>query len=164
MQAYQESLEGPDANPMTHIYIACCLFYLGQYKEAEEAAIKGPAVTLQVHFLLSCRAPWFHPISYVQHPCLRFLFLPTWMLLWLPTICAFPSLAFCLLHMHYFLVNKQTVAPYSNDVLKLAQTCGNNHDGCHFGILSTLIFLKIIFLCMTRCAPIQNEPQLAHTL
>ena len=57
MQAYQESLEGPDANPMTHIYIACCLFYLGQYKEAEEAAIKGPAVTLQVHFLLSCRAP-----------------------------------------------------------------------------------------------------------
>jgi len=51
MQAYQEMLEGPDANPMTHIYIACCLFYLGQYKEAEEAAIKGPAVTLQNRLL-----------------------------------------------------------------------------------------------------------------
>jgi|UniRef100_A0A7S4FKV4 intraflagellar transport protein 56 len=51
MQAYQEMLESDDADPILHIYVACCSFYLGQYKEAEEAALKGPVVTLQNRLL-----------------------------------------------------------------------------------------------------------------
>lgn len=51
MQAYQEMLEEEDADPILHIYVACCSFYLGQYKEAEEAALKGPVVTLQNRLL-----------------------------------------------------------------------------------------------------------------
>eukprot|EP00993_Chasmostoma_nieuportense_P000020 NODE_1018_length_1709_cov_41.128319_g956_i0.p1 GENE.NODE_1018_length_1709_cov_41.128319_g956_i0~~NODE_1018_length_1709_cov_41.128319_g956_i0.p1 ORF type:complete len:558 (+),score=226.90 NODE_1018_length_1709_cov_41.128319_g956_i0:18-1691(+) len=51
MRAYQELLEQEEADPILHIYVACCLFYLGQYKEAEEAALKGPVVTLQNRLL-----------------------------------------------------------------------------------------------------------------
>eukprot|EP00998_Keelungia_sp_KM082_P008963 NODE_513_length_1857_cov_204.964740_g505_i0.p1 GENE.NODE_513_length_1857_cov_204.964740_g505_i0~~NODE_513_length_1857_cov_204.964740_g505_i0.p1 ORF type:complete len:582 (+),score=174.64 NODE_513_length_1857_cov_204.964740_g505_i0:115-1746(+) len=51
MTVYQEMLEKEDADPILHIYLACCLFYLGQYKEAEEEALKGPIVTLQNRLL-----------------------------------------------------------------------------------------------------------------
>lgn len=51
MQAYQDMLHQPDADPILNIYVACCLFYLGQYKDAEESALKGPVVTLQNRLL-----------------------------------------------------------------------------------------------------------------
>uniref|UniRef100_A0A7S1N908 Intraflagellar transport protein 56 n=1 Tax=Eutreptiella gymnastica TaxID=73025 RepID=A0A7S1N908_9EUGL len=51
MQAYQEMIAQPDADPILHVYLACTLFCLGQYKEAEEEALKGPVVTLQNRLL-----------------------------------------------------------------------------------------------------------------
>jgi len=41
--------EGPD--PIYYTYMAACLFYLGEYKEAEEAALKGPSTKLQTRIL-----------------------------------------------------------------------------------------------------------------
>eukprot|EP01002_Notosolenus_urceolatus_P015232 NODE_756_length_1806_cov_71.355720_g616_i0.p2 GENE.NODE_756_length_1806_cov_71.355720_g616_i0~~NODE_756_length_1806_cov_71.355720_g616_i0.p2 ORF type:complete len:572 (-),score=232.12 NODE_756_length_1806_cov_71.355720_g616_i0:90-1667(-) len=36
---------------MLHVYLGCCFFFLGQYKEAEEEAQKGPVNTLQNRLL-----------------------------------------------------------------------------------------------------------------
>eukprot|EP01062_Namystynia_karyoxenos_P002618 TRINITY_DN10924_c0_g1_i1.p1 TRINITY_DN10924_c0_g1~~TRINITY_DN10924_c0_g1_i1.p1 ORF type:complete len:597 (+),score=257.31 TRINITY_DN10924_c0_g1_i1:95-1792(+) len=45
LEAYRELIDGPedDTPAEYHVYAACCLFYLGQYKEAEEEALKGPS-------------------------------------------------------------------------------------------------------------------------
>eukprot|EP00667_Euglena_gracilis_P006319 EG_transcript_6370 len=51
MMAYQEQLSQSESDPILHIYIAACLFYMGQFKEAEESALKGPVVTLQNRLL-----------------------------------------------------------------------------------------------------------------
>lgn len=48
---YEELLESPDANPVYHLYKACCLFYLARYEDAEEAALQGPAERLQTRLL-----------------------------------------------------------------------------------------------------------------
>eukprot|EP01012_Entosiphon_sulcatum_P030146 TRINITY_DN3700_c0_g2_i1.p1 TRINITY_DN3700_c0_g2~~TRINITY_DN3700_c0_g2_i1.p1 ORF type:complete len:553 (-),score=181.64 TRINITY_DN3700_c0_g2_i1:435-2093(-) len=48
---YKDILDRDDADPVVHIYMACCKFYLGQYKEAEEDALKGPISTLQNRLL-----------------------------------------------------------------------------------------------------------------
>jgi len=51
LDAYNEILAKPDANPVNHLYAASCMFYLGNYKEAEAEALLGPATTLQNRIL-----------------------------------------------------------------------------------------------------------------
>eukprot|EP00906_Rhabdomonas_costata_P007860 RCo011231 len=48
---YEEMLEARDADPILNIYLACCLFFRGMFKEAGEAAMKGEAVPLQNRLL-----------------------------------------------------------------------------------------------------------------
>jgi len=45
------SAEGDGPDPLYHTYMAACLFYLSEYKEAEEAALKGPSTKLQTRIL-----------------------------------------------------------------------------------------------------------------
>ena len=47
----EEQLRLPECDPVFHTYKACCLFFLGMYKEAEEAALAGPASRLQNRLL-----------------------------------------------------------------------------------------------------------------
>eukprot|EP00899_Mesostigma_viride_P026591 jgi/Mesvir1/7116/Mv09220-RA.1 len=51
LDIYKELLNEADPDPEWHIYSACCLFYMGRYKEAEEEALKGPHSQLQVRLL-----------------------------------------------------------------------------------------------------------------
>jgi len=51
LETYQELLSYPDSDPLDHVYLGCCMFFLGMYKEAEEEANKGPAHPLQVRLL-----------------------------------------------------------------------------------------------------------------
>eukprot|EP00756_Hemistasia_phaeocysticola_P008366 Hpha_TRINITY_DN14601_c0_g1::TRINITY_DN14601_c0_g1_i1::g.48562::m.48562/K19685/TTC26, IFT56, DYF13; intraflagellar transport protein 56 len=52
LEAYRELIEKhDDVPPEFHTYAGCCLFYLGQYKEAEEEALKGATSTLQNRIL-----------------------------------------------------------------------------------------------------------------
>jgi len=51
MKTYQELLSMSDADPLDHIYLGCCMFYLGMYSEAEEEILKGPQVPLQTRLL-----------------------------------------------------------------------------------------------------------------
>jgi len=52
LEAYQEMVDkDDDVAPEFHTYAGCCLFYLGQYKEAEEEALKGATNTLQNRIL-----------------------------------------------------------------------------------------------------------------
>lgn len=48
---YQELLSFGDADPLDHVYLGCCMFFLGMYKEADEEANKGPTCPLQVRLL-----------------------------------------------------------------------------------------------------------------
>lgn len=43
-QLYQDLItkDTENANPALHTYLACCYFYLGMFKEAEEEALKNP--------------------------------------------------------------------------------------------------------------------------
>lgn len=50
-QTYRELLALPDADPTYHLFAACCLFYLGLYKEADAEAQRGPATRLQNRIL-----------------------------------------------------------------------------------------------------------------
>jgi intraflagellar transport protein 56 len=52
IEVYKEMISLDDCDPMTYLYLACCLFFNGQYKEAEEAAHKGPADASLQHRLL----------------------------------------------------------------------------------------------------------------
>ncbi|KAG0570720.1 hypothetical protein KC19_6G183100 [Ceratodon purpureus] len=49
---YKELLEMPEADPAYHTYSAACLFYMANYDEAKEAALKGPESPLQRRILL----------------------------------------------------------------------------------------------------------------
>jgi intraflagellar transport protein 56 len=40
---------GPD--PLIHLYLACCYFFLGMYKESDESAQRGPTCKLQNRLL-----------------------------------------------------------------------------------------------------------------
>jgi len=54
LEAYQELTDKEEDVAEFHTYAACCLFYLGQYKEAEEEAHKGETSTLQNKILFHC--------------------------------------------------------------------------------------------------------------
>jgi len=45
-------LTGKGDKEVYHLYAACCLFYMGRHKEAEEEALKGPQTRLQNRILL----------------------------------------------------------------------------------------------------------------
>ena len=51
LECCEEQLKQPDFDPLAHTYKACCLFFLGMYKEAEEAALAGPSSRLQNRLL-----------------------------------------------------------------------------------------------------------------
>ncbi|KAL7747466.1 Intraflagellar transport protein 56 [Sorochytrium milnesiophthora] len=44
---YRELLSRPNPDPMWHLYLAVCQFYLGQYKESDAEASAGPTCSLQ---------------------------------------------------------------------------------------------------------------------
>jgi len=48
LETYQQLLALEDSDPLDHIYLGCCMFFLGMYKEAEEEVNKGPSTPLQV--------------------------------------------------------------------------------------------------------------------
>lgn len=48
---YKASTEEPNCRPDVWVYLACTLFFLGFYKEAEEAANKGMLGEFQNLFL-----------------------------------------------------------------------------------------------------------------
>eukprot|EP00759_Apiculatamorpha_spiralis_P044184 PhF_6_TR41294/c0_g1_i1/m.62500/K19685/TTC26, IFT56, DYF13; intraflagellar transport protein 56 len=54
VEVYKEILLQEEADPNHHTYLACCYFCLGQYKEAEEHATKGPPSPLQNRVLFHC--------------------------------------------------------------------------------------------------------------
>lgn len=41
LNTYNDNLKQTDADPLLHLYAACCMFYLGMHKEAEQEALKG---------------------------------------------------------------------------------------------------------------------------
>ncbi|KAJ3301941.1 Intraflagellar transport protein 56 [Kappamyces sp. JEL0829] len=51
MEVYQDILKSPQADPIAHLYLGCCYFYLGMYKEADDEAQKGPTCKLQNRLL-----------------------------------------------------------------------------------------------------------------
>lgn len=51
---YTKILAVSGADPVHHLHLACCLFYMGQYQEASEEAAKGPATPLQNRILFQC--------------------------------------------------------------------------------------------------------------
>lgn len=51
METYQSLLLEPKVDPLVHLYLACCYFFLGMYREADEEAQKGPACKLQNRLL-----------------------------------------------------------------------------------------------------------------
>ncbi|CAM6089924.1 unnamed protein product [Calypogeia fissa] len=51
LKLYNELLETSDGDPMYHVYSAACLFYIGLYQDAEQAALKGPECPLQTRIL-----------------------------------------------------------------------------------------------------------------
>ncbi|CAM6100501.1 unnamed protein product [Calypogeia fissa] len=51
LKLYNELLETSNADPMYHVYSAACLFYIGLYQDAEQAALKGPECPLQTRIL-----------------------------------------------------------------------------------------------------------------
>jgi intraflagellar transport protein 56 len=51
LTAYQEVLEGRDPPAETHLYIACCHYYMQSFKEAEQEAVKGPNCPLKNRIL-----------------------------------------------------------------------------------------------------------------
>jgi len=48
LEAYHVMMKSGNAPSETHLYIACCMYYLQLYKHAEEEASKGPKCALQV--------------------------------------------------------------------------------------------------------------------
>ncbi|KAJ9450065.1 Intraflagellar transport protein 56-like protein [Diplonema papillatum] len=52
LDVYHEMLAKDDEeSPSVHMHAACCHFYLGQFKQAEEEALQGPVSTLQNRLL-----------------------------------------------------------------------------------------------------------------
>ena len=50
-EVYKEMLQLDDCDPVHNLHLACCHFCTGSFKEAEEAALKGPACALQNRLL-----------------------------------------------------------------------------------------------------------------
>nr|KAJ3421422.1 Intraflagellar transport protein 56 [Polyrhizophydium stewartii] len=48
---YQVMLLDPSCDPLVHLYLACCYFFLGMYKEADDEAQRGPTCKLQNRLL-----------------------------------------------------------------------------------------------------------------
>lgn len=51
VEVYKEMLALDDTDPAHHLHLACCYFFNGMYKEAEESAHRGPASSLQTRLL-----------------------------------------------------------------------------------------------------------------
>uniref|UniRef100_A0A3P8ZWS5 Intraflagellar transport protein 56 n=1 Tax=Esox lucius TaxID=8010 RepID=A0A3P8ZWS5_ESOLU len=51
MEGYKAMTKKPDCHPDVWVYLACTLFFLGLYKEAEEASLKAPKCQLQNRLL-----------------------------------------------------------------------------------------------------------------
>lgn len=51
---YREMLEESECDTVMWVYLACCLFHLGKYAEADAAAAKGPALSLRNRVHLHC--------------------------------------------------------------------------------------------------------------
>ncbi|XP_061686761.1 intraflagellar transport protein 56 [Syngnathoides biaculeatus] len=51
MEEYQALTAKPDCPPDVWVYLGCAMFFLGLYKEAEEAALKAPKSPLQTRLL-----------------------------------------------------------------------------------------------------------------
>ncbi|KAJ3174898.1 Intraflagellar transport protein 56 [Geranomyces variabilis] len=51
METYQTMLLEPKCDPLVHLYLACCYFFLGMYHEADDEAQKGPTCKLQNRLL-----------------------------------------------------------------------------------------------------------------
>ncbi|TPX55336.1 hypothetical protein PhCBS80983_g05388 [Powellomyces hirtus] len=51
METYQTMLQDPKCDPVVHLYLGCCYFFLGLYREADEEAQKGPTCKLQNRLL-----------------------------------------------------------------------------------------------------------------
>ncbi|KAJ1568612.1 Intraflagellar transport protein 56, partial [Cladochytrium tenue] len=51
METYQGLLSESDTEPIVHLYLACCYFFLGMYKESDEEALKSPTCKLQNRLL-----------------------------------------------------------------------------------------------------------------
>ncbi|KAJ3367176.1 Intraflagellar transport protein 56 [Allomyces arbusculus] len=47
MKVYQDLCNGPSPDPLYHLYLSVCQFYLGMYREADEHASQGPTCKLQ---------------------------------------------------------------------------------------------------------------------
>ncbi|KAJ4460801.1 putative Intraflagellar transport protein 56 [Paratrimastix pyriformis] len=53
MDIYKEILRDPAASPEFHLYLACCLLYMGLYREAQQEAMLGPVCPLQYRILFN---------------------------------------------------------------------------------------------------------------
>ncbi|KAJ3262934.1 Intraflagellar transport protein 56 [Chytriomyces hyalinus] len=51
MQIYESMLQDANCDPLINLYLACCYFFLGMYKESDEAAQRGPTCKLQNRLL-----------------------------------------------------------------------------------------------------------------
>ena len=54
LHIYEHLLLEDDCDPMLHIYSAVCLFHLGEYARAEEAALHGADCELKTRTLFHC--------------------------------------------------------------------------------------------------------------
>uniref|UniRef100_A0A1I7ZQK1 TPR_REGION domain-containing protein n=1 Tax=Steinernema glaseri TaxID=37863 RepID=A0A1I7ZQK1_9BILA len=52
LEVYEWMLSLKDCPTEVHVYVGCCLFFMGRHKEAQEAAEKGPKSALQNRLLL----------------------------------------------------------------------------------------------------------------
>ncbi|KAJ3238206.1 Intraflagellar transport protein 56 [Chytriomyces hyalinus] len=50
-QIYESKLQDANCDPLINLYLACCYFFLGMYKESDEAAQRGPTCKLQNRLL-----------------------------------------------------------------------------------------------------------------
>lgn len=51
IDVYKEILAQQDCDPMNYIYLGCCYFVNGQYKQAEEYALRGPECSIQTRLM-----------------------------------------------------------------------------------------------------------------
>eukprot|EP00842_Homolaphlyctis_polyrhiza_P006873 jgi/Hompol1/775/HPOL_002573-RA len=51
METYQTMLLDPNCDPLVHLHLACCYFFLGMYKESDDEAQRGPTCKLQNRLL-----------------------------------------------------------------------------------------------------------------
>lgn len=54
LDTYNKMMEKADADANNHLYMACCLYYLGHYTTAQDRATKGPDSTLKNRVLFHC--------------------------------------------------------------------------------------------------------------